>query len=72
MTKQECLEYIIKCFENLNNNIGEQLNEYHWREFCGIIEQMKICFPEYNLEKYQNSLFENLPNRNDVNKIKEW
>lgn len=27
--------------EKLNNSIGEKLNEYHWREFCGIQKEME-------------------------------
>jgi len=57
MDKKQTLEEVIKCFENLISTIGEITTEYHWREFCGLIENIKNSFPEYDLDKFQNSLF---------------
>lgn len=54
--KQKVLQDIINCFENLNDNIGEIITEYHWREFCGIIKQIEETFPEYKLIEYPTIL----------------
>lgn len=59
MYKKETLEEILKCLEHLVNTIGEITTEYHWREFCGLIEMLKENFPEYNLQEFQNSLYKN-------------
>lgn len=32
---------IYKCLEELSNNIGTTLNEYHWREICGLMKSME-------------------------------
>lgn len=56
--KKETLEEVIKCLEHLINSIGETTTEYHWREFCAIVEMLKENFPEYNLQEFQNSLYQ--------------
>lgn len=57
MNKEKVLQETIRCFENLISTIGEITTEYHWREFAAIIETIKEQFPEYDLQKFQDSLF---------------
>ena len=64
--KEKVLKDIINCFENLNNNIGEILTEYNWREFCGIIKQIEEVFPEYKLIEYPTILRDDLSETNDI------
>ena len=58
MNKEQVLQETIKCFEQLITTIGEPTNEYHWREFCGLIESIKESFPEYDLQGFQNTLLQ--------------
>jgi len=60
--KEQVLKKVINCFENLNNNIGEIITEYHWREFCVIIKQIEETFPEYKLIEYPEILNDVLNN----------
>jgi len=58
--KEKIIKETVKLLENMSNNIGEKINEYHWREFQGIILQLKECFPEYKLEEYLINLHANI------------
>lgn len=63
--KEQVLKDVIKCFDHLINNIGEETTEYHWREFCGIIKQIEKTFPEYKLIEYPIILKEDLSETNN-------
>lgn len=32
---------IYKCLDRLSNSVGQTINEYHWRELCGLMERME-------------------------------
>jgi hypothetical protein len=64
--KKETLEATIKCLEHLAINIGETTTEYHWREFCGLIEMLKENFPEYNLQEVQTNIYKKLIVDNNI------
>ncbi|MFA5723178.1 MAG: hypothetical protein WC979_02885 [Candidatus Pacearchaeota archaeon] len=37
-----------KFLEHIANNIGEQTNEYTWREACGLIREIDLCIDPNN------------------------
>lgn len=32
---------IYKCLDRLSNSVGQTINEYHWRELCGLMKKME-------------------------------
>ncbi len=32
---------IYKCLDRLSNSVGQTINEYDWRELCGLMKKME-------------------------------